>query len=101
MENLYINYMLSVQRALQGYIRTNVRAVMVDWTEDGKKLTLKFILDRQPESLDYELISELTTEIWADFPQLESLDEVCVFSDKKFSRSDYLKGTAYMRHEEI
>ncbi|MGE0562547.1 MAG: hypothetical protein AB7O47_12080 [Flavobacteriales bacterium] len=101
MKNLYIDFMLSVQRALLGYIRGNVRAVMVDWTEDGKKLTVKFILDRQPESLDYELISELTTEIWADFPHLESLDEACVFSDKKISKSDYLKGTAYMRYEKI
>jgi hypothetical protein len=99
MKNLYAEYMLSVQRALLGYIKSNVRAVMVDWTEDGRKITLKFVLDRQPETSDYELISELTTEIWADFPKLESLDEICVFSDKEFSRNDYLKGTAYMRYE--
>lgn len=101
MENLYVNYMLSVQRALLGYIRNNVRAVMVGWTEDGKSLTIKFILDNVPESIDFEILSELTTEVWADFPKLEILNEECVFLDRKISKEDYLNGTAYMRYEDV
>ncbi len=89
--------LISIQRALWGIIYPSIRSIAVGF--DGlKKLEVIFYLDREPTQNDYELISEVTTEVCADIHFIE-VKESCIFTNEPFCNLDRLTTWVYMRKE--
>lgn len=89
--------LISVQRALWGMIYPSVRSIAVGF--DGlKKLKIIFYLDREPIEEDYEILSEVTSEVCADL-SFSEVEELCIFTNEPFSRLDNLTTWVYMRKE--
>lgn len=65
---------LSALRALLGAITDNVRAVMLGWDDD--RIFLKFITGNAPTEKDEENLSIAGTEILADFPSKNIVEEI-------------------------
>ncbi len=96
-QEILVKILLSAQRALLGMIYPSIRAIAVDF-EGIRKLKMIYYLDREPNEDDYENISEVTTEIFADINFLE-VEELCIFSKEPFNNLDHLKAWVYMRKE--
>ena len=89
--------LISVQRALWGMIYPSVRSIAVGF-EGLKKFRIIFYLDREPNEDDYEIISEVTTEVCADINFTE-VEEMCIFTNEPFAKLDNLTTWVYMRKE--
>ena len=100
MEKIYYKYLLSIQGALLGKVRPNLRAVAIGW-EDINSLKIKFVLDTQPSDEDLDLLSDTSAEIIAEFPNI-TIEENCEFSldypSKLLSSGNY-KFLVYLRCE--
>jgi hypothetical protein len=73
-------FKLSIQRALLGNVTENMRAIMAELSENNIKLF--FYYDGEVHENDEETVSEIETEVIADF------DEDCNF-DVNIIRLDY------------
>lgn len=89
--------LISIQKALWGMIYPSIRAIAVGY-EGTQKLKVIYYLDREPNDDDYENISEVTTEIFADINFLES-EEICIFTLEPISKLDSLVSWVYIRKE--
>ena len=63
--NLRISALLSLQRALLGEITENMRAVIVSLGD--KEIKFRVVFSGNPSSNDEERVSEIETEVIADF----------------------------------
>jgi hypothetical protein len=101
MEEIYKDYLLSIQGALLGKVKPNLRAVAIGW-DNPKSIKVKFVLDAQPTNDDWDLLSETCGEIIADFPKID-IDEKCEFSmgypSEMLNKGGY-KFLVYLRCEE-
>ncbi|MGE6356699.1 hypothetical protein ACQKCJ_22745 [Flavobacterium sp. NPDC079362] len=91
------NVLLSIQRALLGMIYPEIRAIAVGF-EGLRKLTVIYYLDREPNSDDFENISDVTAEILSDI-SFSEVEEKCFFSDEIIAKLDNLDSWAYVRKE--
>lgn len=91
--------LLSTYRALHGAIYPAVRAVAVSF-KDQKNLTLRYYLDREPTEDDYEVVRVATTEIVADIPEFENVQEECIYSTEPIGKLDFLDSCVYIRKED-
>jgi hypothetical protein len=66
--DLRAKVLLSVQRALVGYVTTNIRFVACRWTSDA--IEVRIIYNEAPASNDREDMSLVESEILADFPTM-------------------------------
>lgn len=91
--------LLSAQKSLCGAIYPEVRAVAIGYK--SKKLKVIYYLDREPNEEDFEIISIVTTEIIADFPDntFKEIIENCIHTDKLIKDLDFLDGFVYVRKE--
>ena len=78
--NLNNYFKLSIQRALLGNVTSNMRAIMAEVSEND--IRLFFYYDGEVHENDEEIVSEIETEVIADF------DENCNF-DVNIIRLDY------------
>ena len=93
--------MLSVQGALLGRIKPNLRAVAVGWS--GRELIrIKFILDKPPQKDDFDLLSEISGEVLADYPRI-NIEETCDYSLNPYNEllDNEYNFFAFLRNEEI
>ena len=79
-------------------IYPSIRAIAVGF-EGMKKLKVIYYLDREPIEDDYENISEVTSEVFADI-EFKEVEEICKFTLEPFSKLDSLESWVYMRQEE-
>ena len=102
-EEMRLVILFSFQRALLGNIKKNVREIMLFWNS-VKDIKVVFILDEAPTEQDKELISEMTTCVFGDFPYNINIKEECIFDLNKTIRytDDNYKysALAFLRHEE-
>jgi hypothetical protein len=89
--------LISIQRALWGMIYPSIRAIAVGF-EGTVKLKVIYYLDREPIEEDYENISEVTSEVFADI-NFSEVEELCIFSNEPFSKLESLNSWVYMRME--
>lgn len=64
--DFFVDLRLSVQRALWGVIPDSLRAVALG--ASGHRGTARFVFDEEPGEDELELVSEVLTEVIADFP---------------------------------
>lgn len=89
--------LISIQRALLGIIYPSIRSIAVGF--DGlKRLKIIFYLDKEPNELDYETLSDVAGEVCADINFAE-VEEICIFTNEPFSNLDNLMAWVYMRKE--
>ena len=67
-------YILSALRALLGNITSNVRAVLLGYSQ--YKIHIKFITKGEFTDLDKECLSIACTEIHADYPMFEVIESI-------------------------
>jgi hypothetical protein len=89
--------LLSMQRALLGMVYPSIRAIAVGFYE-LVNLKIIFYLDREPNETDYEIISEVATEVCADI-NFMGVEEICVFSTEPIAKLDSLIAWVYVRKE--
>lgn len=91
--------LLSAQRALLGAIYPEIRAIAVGIAVG--KLYVKCYLDRPPTEDDYENLSIIGAEIYADVHHdVESVEEACEYNLAPFNQLDRLVAFVYMRKED-
>lgn len=84
---------LSTQKALLGSITENMRAISVGISE--KTLLLRAYFFKKPSNIEIELLSTITTEILADFNEINSVEEE-FFTNNNLECLDFW---AFMRFE--
>ncbi len=89
--------LLSTQRALLGRISRNIRMITIDW--DKNYFELKAYYDKIVTEDDIENLEEITTEIAADFPEMEEIEELYEYSLEEISDLIALKEVVYKRKE--
>lgn len=92
-----IDVLISMQKALLGMIYPEIRAIAVGW-EGLKKLKVIYYLDREPKEEDFENISVVTTEVFADI-NFSEVEEQCIFTKLNINQLDNLKSCVYIRWE--
>lgn len=100
--DLRINIILSLNRALLGNIKSDVRAICCGW-DNLKYFKLKFIQDSEPTSEDYDIISLVLTEFESYFVGKDffnKVDEEIIDDKRPFGELDMLKLVVYARYEE-
>jgi predicted DNA-binding ribbon-helix-helix protein len=96
-QELRVNILLSLQRALLGNISSHVRMICCDW-ETNQWFKLRFYLDIEPNEIERELMSVVLTEFECDI-RFERFFEECIYSNEPFGQLDPLKATVYARDE--
>jgi hypothetical protein len=96
-DNIRIEVLVSIQRALWGMIYPEIRAIAVGW-EGLKKLKVIYYLDREPKEEDFENISEVTGEVCGDI-NFSEVEEKCIFTKLNTNQLDNLKSWVYIRWE--
>jgi hypothetical protein len=93
-----IDLRLSGQRALCGNIPTSLRSVSAEFRNN--KIVFQCIFDGNPSDDDKELLSIAATEIIADFPDINEIDEqfLAVKYPEKFKD---LENLLYLKYEKI
>lgn len=89
--------LISIQRALWGMIYPEIRAIAVGW-EGIQKLKVIYYLDREPIEMDFENISDVTSEVIADI-NFSEVDEQCIFTLLPTNQLDNLNSWVYIRKE--
>ena len=89
---------LSALRAFLGRIHREIRLIKLKAVD--KKIVVTIIVDSQPSERLSEAIGEATTEIIADFSDMNHITEVIEVSKNKIAREDIFKeGWVYERAE--
>ena len=94
--------LLSLQRSLLGYVRPDLRAVLLRNGTEERRITLTFVLYHLPTAEDKDFYSELLLDFVSDFPTNSSIeiDERVIYSSNAShllaSENDVL---AYLRSE--
>lgn len=92
--------LLSLHRSLLGYVRPDLRAILV--TNEDEKITITFILDHMPSLEDKDFYSESLLDFASDFPINTSIkiDENFIYSDVPSHKLGGKQDTvAYLRYE--
>lgn len=66
-------YIISVQRALLDCLTNNMNAITIGCKED--KFILRVYFEDQPDEDEVEVLSDITSEVAADFPNLKNIEE--------------------------
>jgi hypothetical protein len=88
--------LISAQRALLGAIYPEIRAIAVGF-DGSKELTIKMYLDRMPNEMDYEELSDISAQILGDV-EFTKVEELCEYHEGKISLGN-LDFFVYMRKE--
>lgn len=91
--------LLSGQRALWGQVYPEVRAIAIGYK--NRVLRIIYYLDREPNSSDYEVVSDVAGEIVSDFPYnlFKDVKEECVYSNDLIKNLSSLDSFLYIRKE--
>lgn len=92
---------LWVWRALLGEIYPAIRAIAVMFSND-RILTIRYYLDRVPNEEDYEGLSVVATNVWANtssVDQIRDIKEECVYDERRLGELDSLDGFVFARKE--
>jgi hypothetical protein len=95
--DLRVYIRLSAQRALWGQVPPNLRAVSVD--ADEQKVYFRCVFDGQPTEEEWELLSEVASEIIADFPAPYTIEEEYLSISSPLPMT-HLKYLVYLRYEQ-
>lgn len=87
----------SVQRALLRMISTNMRAITVGYSES--EITLRVFFESEPSELEGEMVSEIASEICADFEDIIEINEEMIVSNEKINSLEILDDWVFMRQE--
>src|SRR5690606_2098365 len=92
--------MLSLQRALLGAIRQNYRAICYEYDGKSGTMLIRCYCEQEPNETDREVMSIVGAEVYADFPDMNSIAEELVVADQSIGRLSALDGFVYARQEE-
>jgi len=92
-----ISLHLSLQRALLGEVYPSIRAVAYE-SDDLKRLKIIYYLDREPNDMDYESLSDVCGEVLADL-NFEKVEQICEYTLKPFSTLAGNSNLVYRRKE--
>ncbi len=96
---LRVAVLLSTYSALIGRISPNMRSIHIDWGDDF--YIIKAYFDRPTDKSDLELLSDVSTEVAADFPKFKSIDEYVEYSVEPAIDLKPLKEVVFMRLGEL
>jgi hypothetical protein len=75
----------------------SIRAVAYE-SDDLKRLKIIYYLDREPNDMDYESLSDVCGEVLADL-NFEEVEEVCEYTVRPFSTLAGNNNFVYVRKE--
>jgi hypothetical protein len=84
---------LSAQRALLGEVTPNMLAVSLEVTND--RLVVKFDFESQPSEEEIDATQCISTEILADFPEINHVEER-IGVNKKVAKDKFLHCLVYL-----
>lgn len=88
---------LSAVRAFLGRITPDIR--LIGCTKAGQKITVRIIMDAEPDEATIEMISDAATEIVADFPNATLKEDISI-NQGPLPREDLIQnGHIFMRSE--
>jgi len=96
---LKVRVLLSTYRAMLGMISPNVRLISIDWGIDH--YAIKAYFDRPVNDDDFELLKAITTEVAADFPQMNNFKEYAEYSLEPIEKIKALKEMVFLRYGEL
>jgi hypothetical protein len=74
--------LLSTQRALLGMVTKNMVAITIGYKQQNS-FVLRIYFEKDPSSGELELMSEITSEIAADFEEIDCKEEHLIFDGKE------------------
>ncbi len=89
--------LLSTHRALLGAITNNMRLITIDWNKDFLKL--KAYYDKEVTEDDIENLGIIMTEILADFPDINDVEELYEYSIEPINNLKFLREVVFLRKE--
>lgn len=102
MEEYQKQILRSIQIALLGEVYINIRSIAIKFNNQGKDLLLRYYLDREPTSFDYDSIGSVATEIEASMPInfFHTFKVECIYRNNTIQKDlDPLDGFVYARRE--
>jgi hypothetical protein len=93
--------LLAMQHSLIGEIYPSIRAVVTRYNSLKKAFTIRYYLDSEPTSKDFENVSSVMSEFISHFKHsdFDDLYEECIFCMEPQSDLDLLDGFVYSRKE--
>lgn len=92
---------LALQSALIGEIYPHIRAIVFRYEPKSKAFKLRYYLDREPTTDDFENIDCVMTEFLANFKysEFDTLQQECIHSLESLSCIDIMDGLVFCRKE--
>jgi hypothetical protein len=91
------NLRLSAQRALLGVISPTMRLIKV--SKSGQQIAFTVIVDAPPSETDREALSIAATEIVADFPECNIVEQILIDQGPILREDGLAEGWVYFRAE--
>ncbi|MEO1023594.1 MAG: hypothetical protein AAFW89_13700 [Bacteroidota bacterium] len=88
--------LLATQRALLGAITPNMKAITIDYNSSSYVLRIYF--SSQPSEEEVELLKEITSEVSADIPSIETFKEEAIVTKEQSNKLERLKEWVYMQY---
>ena len=86
--NKQVGYIISVQRALLGNLTNNMNAITISY--NNSSFILKVYFEKEPSEDEIESLSEITSEVAADFPNINKIQELYLVNNNDNYKEEIL-----------
>jgi hypothetical protein len=96
---LRVLVLLSTHTAMLGMISPDIRLISIDW--GSNYYVIKAYFDRPVTDDDFDILKAITTEVAADFPQMDDFKEYAEYSHDPIQSIKALKEMVFLRYGEL